>query len=76
VTVTQIVSVRFPHTERLYAYQWNGNVPLAVGDTVVVPPNWVNEDFSRAVVAEYGSSSDYLGPLAEIVEKVTPEESE
>lgn len=70
MSFSQIVTVKFPDTERLYAYRWTGDAPLMIGDVVVVPPNWVNEDFSRATVAQYGGNDDYMGPLAQIVEKV------
>ena len=67
---TQVVTVEIPGAPRHYAYKWEGEEALVIGDTVVIPPNWVNNDYSRATVVRYGGSDEYRGPLAEIVEKV------
>lgn len=55
-----------------YAYAWNGSEPLAIGDQVFVPENYV----SRAqrgpgayvdTVTDLGT--DYRGPLAEVIRR-------
>lgn len=46
-----------------YSYAWDGSEPLAVGDTVRVPANYVSEA-QTAVVTSLGG--EYEGPLRHV----------
>jgi hypothetical protein len=69
----QIVEVRLYHNLGPYAYVWDGDTPLNVGDRVAVPgPPWAPRRYevqSVGVVVKFGS--DYPGPLEAIIEKVS-----
>lgn len=76
----QVVRVYDPHRPgSLYAYRWRHvGDPLAVGDEVMLPANWVSEMRHgrrawRGVVGEIGDGG-YTGPLSEILRRA-PEEA-
>lgn len=50
----QIVTV---DEKKKYAYAWNGAEPLAVGDLVRVPGNWLNSQESTARVTGLGNDT-------------------
>lgn len=47
-----------------YSYVWYGDEPLAVGDTVIQPGNWLFSTPTEAVVT--GLGSDYTGTMTTI----------
>jgi hypothetical protein len=63
----QIVSVSIGGS-RLLAYTWDGE-PLAVGDRVLLPPNWLNTSPFEGEVAKVGSS--YQGPMVGVLRKLS-----
>lgn len=59
----QVVEVRTP-SGRVLAYSWQGD-PLAVGDKVLIPGNWLYKEAQVAEVVKLGS--DYPGHLDSIL---------
>jgi hypothetical protein len=56
-----------------YAYQWDGGEPLAIGDRVLLPANWLSAIKDgpgpfEGVVTQLGTS--YMGPLSRIVRRL------
>lgn len=62
--MSQKVQVVFAEGERWYSYLWTGEMPLAVGDRVVCPPNWANDQYSFATVVALDTK--YEGELASL----------
>ena len=56
-----------------YAYTWAGNVPLELGDRVLLPSNWFKTVPFEGKVTRLGSS--YVGDLATIMRKVASREA-
>lgn len=52
-----------------YAYTWDGDVPLKVGDTVMIPGNWLYKQPQQVEIT--GLGTDYTGPLSAIVRLVS-----
>lgn len=70
--MSQRVQVSFGHGEKWYSYEWPGEMPLAVGDRVVAPPNWANPDYSFAtVMALETKCTGELASLVGVVDKET-----
>ena len=70
--MSQRVQVVFANGERWYTYEWPGEIPLVVGDRVVCPPNWANDQYSFATVVALESKFEGdVAPLAGVVEKET-----
>jgi hypothetical protein len=63
----QIVSVDVGGS-RLFAYIWDGE-PLAVGDRVLLPANWLNRRPFEGEVAKIGSS--YQGEMTGVLRKLS-----
>jgi len=51
-----------------YAYTWDGDEPLAIGDRVLLPGNWLYPGPSQDVVRSLGT--DYAGPLQRVLRRV------
>lgn len=49
-------------------YRWTGSDPLQVGDTVIVPGNWLFPNQQRMTVVSLGSS--FTGTIVDIVRRV------
>ncbi len=59
--------------QKVYTYQWSGEVPMQLGDRAVIPANYLNEYPSfGAVVKIYESHEDvpYKGTLVNLMGKV------
>jgi hypothetical protein len=57
-----------------YAYRWRGSPPLAVGDRVLLPENWLSRKKDGpghwvGVITELGTT--YTGTLAHVVDRAT-----
>jgi hypothetical protein len=59
------VQVTFPGGSRAYTYEWPSVRPLKLGDKVVTPPNWANNDYQFAEVTSL--TSDYKGTVVELI---------
>jgi hypothetical protein len=75
VNIEQRVQVRIMGAPRLYTYGWNydplnGDLPLGVGDKVIIPANQVQDEETSATVVKLGS--DWTGPVKYIVGVVPP----
>ena len=71
--VRQVVQVEIMGAMRPYTYAWYydpilGELPLALGDRVELPPNQVQEEGSSGKVCRLGS--DYSGDMKAIVRKI------
>ena len=68
----QVVQVSFrPGTA--YTYRWDGDVPLAVGESVAVPPPGLSIQLIGQVVK---IGSDYAGPLVAVTERIIEEKEQ
>jgi len=73
----QVVQVSFrPGTA--YTYRWDGDVPLAVGESVAVPaagtpPSGLSIQLIGQVVK---IGSDYAGPLVAVTERIIEEKEQ
>lgn len=54
-----------------YAYAWDGDEALSVGDDVILPDNWLHAGTRIATVTELGT--DYDGDLATIIGRASSE---
>lgn len=68
MAVQQVVEVETASKVKTLAYLWEGENPLALGDWVRVPPNWYKNN--PQVLKVVRLTSDYVGPLAIIMEKI------
>jgi hypothetical protein len=73
MAMRQVVQVQILGAMRTYTYDFEfdlaaGIAPLAVGDTVELPPNQVQEEGSSGKVVALGSP--YQGPMKSIVRKL------
>lgn len=62
--MSQRVQITFGTGEKAYTYNWPGEMPLVVGDRVVVPPNWATPDYSFGTVVQL--ESKYDGPVTDL----------
>lgn len=69
--MTQYVGVQLGN--KVYTYEWRGEVPMVVGDRAVIPANYLNEYPSFGnVVKIYGEDEEipFKGTLAKLLGKV------
>lgn len=67
--MSQRVEVAIYGADKTFAYEWHGDTPLSVGDRVLLPANWRNNEPFPGTVWSLEPGS-YQGPLVAILEKL------
>lgn len=63
--------------QKVYTYEWHGDIPMVLGDRAVIPANYLNEypSFGNVVkIYDEREEIPFKGTLAKLLGKVEPDD--